>query len=117
MTGTPPFQPPIPVPDVNVNYFYEGALQDYAMHVPASYDGAARTPLVVYLHGYTGLPEEPFHNPTGLVRGDRREGLAARERPRPGRLVLPRRHPRRADVLEVSRTCPGATASTRTGST
>ncbi len=65
--GTPPFTPPIPVPDLNVDYFYEGALQDYAMHVPASYDGKRATPLVVYLHGYTGLPEEPFHNPTGLV--------------------------------------------------
>jgi predicted esterase len=58
---------PVPVPDFNVNYYYEGALQDYAMHVPQSYDGSRATPLVVYLHGITGLPEEPFRNPTGLV--------------------------------------------------
>jgi predicted esterase len=63
----PQISPPIPVPDFNVDYFYNGALQDYAMHVPASYDGRRPTPLVVYLHGITGLPEEPFRNPTGLV--------------------------------------------------
>jgi predicted esterase len=66
--GTPSITPPIPVPDFNVDYFYYGALQDYAMHVPTSYDGKTKTPLVVYLHGYTGLPEEPFRNPTGLVQ-------------------------------------------------
>jgi dienelactone hydrolase len=65
--GTPSITPPIPVPDFNVNYYYDGALQDYAMHVPASYDGKRKAPLVVYLHGITGLPEEPFRNPTGLV--------------------------------------------------
>ncbi|MDQ1689637.1 MAG: hypothetical protein QOK42_2612 [Frankiaceae bacterium] len=67
-TGPPPdFQPPIPNPGFNVNYYYDGSLQDYAMHVPASYDGTRKTPLVLYLHGFTGLPEEPFRNPTGLV--------------------------------------------------
>jgi poly(3-hydroxybutyrate) depolymerase len=66
--GPPPdFQPPIPNPGFNVNYYYTGALQDYAMNVPPSYDGSRKTPLVLYLHGITGLPEEPFRNPTGLV--------------------------------------------------
>jgi predicted esterase len=65
--GTPTITPPITAPDFNVSYFYNGALQDYAMHVPLSYNGSSAKPLVVYLHGYTGLPEEPFRNPTGLV--------------------------------------------------
>jgi predicted esterase len=65
--GTPPLIPPLTAPDFNVSYFYNGALQDYAMHVPLSYTGSVAKPLVVYLHGYTGLPEEPFRNPTGLV--------------------------------------------------
>jgi pimeloyl-ACP methyl ester carboxylesterase len=76
--GTPAVTPPLPVPDFNVSYYFNGNLQDYAMHVPSSYDGRRATPLVVYLHGYTGLPEEPFRNPTGLVTAiDRRGWLLA----------------------------------------
>jgi pimeloyl-ACP methyl ester carboxylesterase len=60
---------PVGAPDINVSYLYTGRLQTYSMHVPASYtaNGAAY-PLIVYLHGFTGLPEEPFYNPVGLVQ-------------------------------------------------
>jgi predicted esterase len=99
--GTPSVTPPIPVPDFNVDYFYEGALQDYAMHVPASYDGSRATPLVVYLHGYTGLPEEPFRNPTGLVQAiDARGWLLASALGR-GDWFYRGGTPGEADVLEV----------------
>ncbi|MCW2543018.1 MAG: putative esterase [Frankiales bacterium] len=94
-------QPPIPIPDVNVNYYYDGALQDYAMHVPASYDGSRRTPLVVYLHGITGLPEEPFRNPTGLVDAiDKRGWLLASALGR-GDHFYQGGTPGDADVMEV----------------
>lgn len=60
---------PVGAPDINVSYLYTGRLQTYSMHVPANYvaTGAAY-PLIVYLHGFTGLPEEPFYNPVGLVQ-------------------------------------------------
>ncbi|MGH8461964.1 MAG: prolyl oligopeptidase family serine peptidase [Stenotrophobium sp.] len=60
---------PVGAPDINVSYLYTGRLQTYSMHVPASYSAsAAAYPLIVYLHGFTGLPEEPFYNPVGLVQ-------------------------------------------------
>ncbi|MDQ6747247.1 MAG: prolyl oligopeptidase family serine peptidase [Candidatus Dormibacteraeota bacterium] len=79
LTGfTPPGPPPTPLglaplADFDVTYHYTGRLQPYYMHVPASYPArTAAMPLVVYLHGFTGLPDEPFYNPIGLVdRADR----------------------------------------------
>ena len=69
------FAPPIPTPDFNVSYFYTGRLQPYAMNVPAAYaTGSDAWPLIVYLHGFTGLPEEPFHNPVGLVQMAEQKG-------------------------------------------
>ncbi|MGH8505166.1 MAG: prolyl oligopeptidase family serine peptidase [Stenotrophobium sp.] len=59
---------PVGAPDINVSYFYTGRLQTYSMHVPAGYSASgAAYPLIVYLHGFTGLPEEPFYCPVGLV--------------------------------------------------
>lgn len=63
------YTPPIPTPDFNVSYHYLGRLQPYAMHVSEAYAKANTAfPLIVYLHGYTGLPDEPFYNPVGLVQ-------------------------------------------------
>lgn len=99
--GTPAITPPIVAPDFNVSYFYGGALQDYGMHVPESYTGAAKTPLVVYLHGYTGLPEEAFRNPTGLVQAiDAKGWLLATPLGR-GDWFYRGGTPGEADVLEV----------------
>lgn len=99
--GTPAITPPITAPDFNVSYFYDGALQDYSMHVPQSYNGSRATPLVVYLHGYTGLPEEPFRNPTGLVQAiDGRGWLLASALGR-GDWFYRGGTPGEADVLEV----------------
>ena len=53
--------------DFNVTYTRTGRLQDYAMRVPAAYDGRRALPLIVYLHGFGGTPEEPFRLPLGLV--------------------------------------------------
>ena len=54
--------------DFDVTYHYLGSLQPYYMHVPASYaTHTSAMPLIVYLHGFTGLPDEPFYNPVGLV--------------------------------------------------
>ena len=100
-TGTPSITPPIAVPDFNVNYFYNGALQDYAMHVPTSYDGTRKTPLVVYLHGITGLPEEPFHNPTGLVAAIDKKGWLLASALGRGDWFYRGGTPGEADVLEV----------------
>jgi predicted esterase len=73
------FQPPIPTPDFNVTFHYTGRLQYYGMHVPAAYpQSTGARPLIVYLHGFTGLPEEAFRNPVGLVEeADRRGYLMA----------------------------------------
>ncbi|MCU1595920.1 MAG: hypothetical protein JWO12_3312 [Frankiales bacterium] len=99
--GTPAISPPIPVPDFNVSYFYNGALQDYAMHVPASYTGATAKPLVLYLHGYTGLPEEPFRNPTGLVDAIDKKGWLFASALGRGDYFYRGGTPGEADVLEV----------------
>ena len=48
------------------------------MNVPESYDPSSKSPLVVYLHGFTGLPEEAFRTPTGLE-----PAIAANSRSRP----------------------------------
>ncbi|GAC1329637.1 MAG: hypothetical protein NVSMB17_06160 [Candidatus Dormibacteria bacterium] len=54
--------------DFDVTYHYLGKLQPYYMHVPATYPTRqAAAPLIIYLHGFTGLPDEPFYNPVGLV--------------------------------------------------
>ena len=53
--------------DLDVTYTRTGRLQDYAMRVPAAYDGRRAWPLIVYLHGFGGTPEEPFRLPLGLV--------------------------------------------------
>ena len=59
---------PAPMEDFDVTYHYTGRLQPYYMHVPASYPARrGAMPLIVYLHGFTGLPDEPFYNPVGLV--------------------------------------------------
>jgi len=79
-TQPPPgFKPPIPTPDFDTTFLYTGRLQYYGMHVPASYPTAKRaSPLIVYLHGFTGLPDEAFYNPVGLVQeADRRGYLVA----------------------------------------
>lgn len=71
----PGFMPPIPTPDFNVSYFYTGRLQTYAMNVPPAYAASSASwPLIVYLHGFTGQPEEPFHNPVGLVEMAEQQG-------------------------------------------
>lgn len=70
--------PPVQTSGFDETWHYTGDLQTYDMHVPGSYTGASPRPLVVYLHGYTGLAEEPFHNPVGLVPEiDRRGWLLA----------------------------------------
>lgn len=95
------FTPPIPNPGFNVTYLYKNALQDYAMHVPTSYDGKAAKPLVLYLHGYTGLPEEPFHNPTGLVQAIDAKGWLLASALGRGDYFYRGGTPGEADVLEV----------------
>ena len=67
---TAPTAVPIPIsnPGLNVSFFYTGRQQRYDMHVPERYPASTQAwPLIVYLHGFTGLPEEPFRNPVGLV--------------------------------------------------
>ncbi|MEA2682155.1 MAG: hypothetical protein QOK05_483 [Chloroflexota bacterium] len=60
--------PPLPTDDFDVTFHYTGGLQPYYMHIPAAYPGhTVAYPLIVYLHGFTGLPDEPFYNPIGLV--------------------------------------------------
>ncbi len=52
----------------NQTFLYTGRRQYYGMHVPARYPAShGRWPLIVYLHGFTGLPDEAFHNPVGLI--------------------------------------------------
>ncbi len=73
MPFAPPSAPPTPLglaplADFDVTYHYTGRLQPYYMHVSAAYAArSAPMPLIVYLHGFTGLPDEPFYNPIGLV--------------------------------------------------
>ncbi|MEA2645693.1 MAG: hypothetical protein QOE92_776 [Chloroflexota bacterium] len=69
------FLPPLPTDGFDVNWQYTGRLQPYYMHVPASYPSRpTASPLIVYLHGVTGLPDEPFYNPVGLVEQADAEG-------------------------------------------
>lgn len=66
--GTPAPPPGVPLgADFNVTYTRTGRLQDYAMRVPAAYTASRQWPLIVYLHGFGGTPEEPFRLPLGLV--------------------------------------------------
>ena len=66
---------PAPMEDFDITYHYLGSLQPYYMHVPASYPARTSSrPLIVYLHGFTGLPDEPFYNPVGLVPMADQEG-------------------------------------------
>jgi predicted esterase len=95
------FSPPIPNPGFNVTYLYKNSLQDYAMHVPTSYDGGTAKPLVLYLHGYTGLPEEPFHNPTGLVKAIDAKGWLLASALGRGDYFYRGGTPGDADVMEV----------------
>ena len=63
------FIPPLPTDGFDVNWLYTGRLQPCYMHVPATYPArSSASPLIVYLHGFTGLPDEPFYNPVGLVQ-------------------------------------------------
>ena len=63
------FVPPLPTDGFNVNWQYTGRLQPYNMHVPATYPSrTTASPLIVYLHGFTGLPDEAFYNPVGLIQ-------------------------------------------------
>ena len=73
------FKPPIPSPGFDRTYLYTGRLQYYGMHVPDRYPASRGPwPLIVYLHGFTGLPDEAFYNPVGLVQeADRRGYLLA----------------------------------------
>ena len=70
---------PVQTTGFDESWTYTGRLQTYSMHVPKSYSSSSGAkPLVVYLHGFTGLPEEPFHNPVGLVNEiDKRGWLLA----------------------------------------
>ncbi len=73
------FVPPLPTSDFDTTFLYTGRLQYYGMHVPATYPGSTGgQPLIVYLHGFTGLPDEAFYNPVGLIQeADRRGYLVA----------------------------------------
>ncbi len=54
---------------------YTGRESYYGMHVPQRYPGSRGAwPLIIYLHGYTGVIDEGFYNPTGLVAAADREG-------------------------------------------
>ncbi len=71
----PPGFGPAANPGFNVTYKHTGRLQWYGMHVPERYPASARKwPLIVYLHGFTGGPDEAFHNPVGLVEGADQRG-------------------------------------------
>ena len=73
----PPEIPGVPLqtPDFNVTFLYTGRLQYYGLRVPSSYpDTTGKLPLIVYLHGFTGLPDEAFYNPVGLVDEAERRG-------------------------------------------
>jgi predicted esterase len=61
--------------DFNVTFHYTGRLQYYGMRVPKAYPSTTgKRPLIVYLHGFTGLPDEAFYNPVGLVDEAERRG-------------------------------------------
>jgi poly(3-hydroxybutyrate) depolymerase len=54
---------------------YHGRLQDYAMRVPARYaTSKGKWPLIVYLHGFGGNPDEAFYLPLGLAARAHKEG-------------------------------------------
>lgn len=98
----PPGFGPAANPGFNVTFEHTGRLQWYGMHVPDRYPGTKGTwPLIVYLHGFTGRPDEAFHNPVGLVgAADRRGYLLATPL---GRGDYFYKGPGDLDVLEVIR--------------
>jgi pimeloyl-ACP methyl ester carboxylesterase len=87
---------------LNQTYLYTGRRQYYGMHVPARYPASrGRWPLIVYLHGFTGLPDEAFHNPVGLINeADKRGYIVATPL---GRGDYFYKGPGDLDVLEVMR--------------
>ncbi len=98
----PPGLGPAANPGFNVSFNHTGRLQWYGMHVPKRYTrSGARWPLIVYLHGFTGRPDEAFHNPVGLIdEADRRGYIVATPL---GRGDYFYRGPGDLDVLEVIR--------------
>ena len=75
----PPGLGPAANPGFNVSFEHTGRLQWYGMRVPERYTASKeKWPLIVYLHGFTGRPDEAFRNPVGLVdEADRRGYLLA----------------------------------------
>lgn len=56
-------------------WLYHGRLQDYAMRVPSRYaTSKAKWPLLLYLHGFGGSPDEAFYLPLGFVERADKEG-------------------------------------------
>ena len=98
----PPGLGPAANPGFNVTFEHTGRLQWYGMHVPDRYPATTDAwPLIVYLHGFTGRPDEAFHNPVGLVdEADRRGYLLATPL---GRGDYFYKGPGDLDVLEVIR--------------
>ena len=101
----PPGAGPAANPGFNVTFEHTGRLQWYGMRVPERYrdttDAKVKWPLLVYLHGFTGRPDEAFHNPVGLVdAADRRGYLLATPL---GRGDYFYKGPGDLDVLEVIR--------------
>jgi predicted esterase len=83
-------------------WLYRGRLQDYAMRVPSRYaTSKGKWPLIVYLHGFGGGPDEAFYLPLGLAaRADREGYLLASARGRGDRFY---RGAGDLDVMEVLR--------------
>ena len=83
-------------------WLYRGRLQDYAMHVPARYPSSKdKWPLLLYLHGFGGNPDEAFYLPLGLVaRADQEGYLVASLRGRGDRFYTAAGD---LDVVEVLR--------------
>jgi poly(3-hydroxybutyrate) depolymerase len=83
-----------------VTYEYTGRLQPYGMYVPSSYASSThRSPLIVYLHGLTGQPDEPFQSVVGMEQELERRGYLLASPL--GRGDLSYRGPGELDVLEV----------------
>jgi len=83
-------------------WLYKGRLQDYAMRVPARYATSRdKWPLLLYLHGFGGNPDEAFYLPLGLAaRADKEGYLVASLRGRGDRFYTGAGD---LDVMEVLR--------------